>query len=174
MSNPDKFCVGTGGYFTKHLTFRKYYNQRLLNVDGRFACDLDYLFVAQYVVECKQVIFGGRNLMTVTNQARDPKSLGEYVRQDKAYRFMKNIRGSPPYYQQTFYELLAMIRQLGTPTWFFTVSAADLKWPDMIQVIAKQYNTYYTDDEVHTQKSQYILMSSTWILFTLNIQTVLQ
>ena len=28
---------------------------------------------------------------------------------------MKNVRGSPPYYQHTFYELLAMIRQLGTP-----------------------------------------------------------
>ena len=30
-----------------------------------------------------------------------------------------------------FYELLAMIRQLGTPTWFFTLSAADMKWPDI-------------------------------------------
>ena len=61
---------------------------------------------------------------------------------------MKNIRGSPPYYQRTFYDLLAMIRQLGTPTWFFTLSAADLKWPDMIQTIAKQSSVHYTDDEV--------------------------
>ena len=92
-----------------HLTFRKYYNQRLLNVDGRFARDLDYLFVAQYVVECKQVFDSAFNYIwrqkphdgnITANQARDPKSLGEYVRQDKAYRFMKNIRGSPPYYQR--------------------------------------------------------------------------
>ena len=62
---------------------------------------------------------------------------------------MKNIRGSPPYYQRTFYDLLAMIRQLGTPTWFFTLSAADMKWPDMIQTIAKQNGVYYTDDEVN-------------------------
>ena len=41
-----------------------------------------------------------------------------------------------------------MIRQLGTPTWFFTLSAADLKWPDMIQAIARQYGVHYTDDEV--------------------------
>ena len=41
-----------------------------------------------------------------------------------------------------------MIRQLGTPTWFFTLSAADLKWPDMIQTIARQYGVYYTDDDV--------------------------
>ena len=61
---------------------------------------------------------------------------------------MKNVRGSPPYYQKTFYELLAMIRQLGTPTWFFTVSAADMKWPDVIQTIARQYGVIYTDEQV--------------------------
>ena len=80
-------------------------------------------------------------------QARDQTVLNQYVRKDNAY-FMKNIRGSPPYYQRTFYDLLAMIRQLGTPTWFFTLSAADLKWPDMIQTIARQYDIQYTDDEV--------------------------
>jgi len=57
---------------------------------------------------------------------------------------MKNIRGSPPYYQRVFYDLLAMINQLGTPTWFFTLSAADLKWPDMIQTIARQYGVHIT------------------------------
>ncbi|MCG8623638.1 MAG: helitron helicase-like domain-containing protein, partial [Proteobacteria bacterium] len=61
------------------------------------------------------------------------------MRNDKACRFMKNVRGSPPYYQRTFYDLLAMIRQLGTPTWFFSLSAANLKWADMIHTIAKQY-----------------------------------
>ena len=61
---------------------------------------------------------------------------------------LKNVRGSPAYYQCTFYELLAMIRQLGTPTWFFTLSAADMKWPEVIQTIAKQYGVAYTDEEV--------------------------
>ena len=47
-----------------------------------------------------------------------------------------------------FYELLAMIRQLGTPTWFFTLSAADMKWPDIIQIIARQYGVSYSDEDV--------------------------
>ena len=72
--------------------------------------------------------------------------MSDYVRNDKAYRFMKNVRGSPAYYyQRTFYDLLAMIRQLGTPTWFLTLSPADMKW---LQIIAKQYGVIYTDDEV--------------------------
>ena len=40
-----------------------------------------------------------------------------------------------------------MIRPLGTLTWFFTLSAADMKWPDMIQIIARQYGVSYTDDD---------------------------
>ena len=57
MLNPDKFCFGNATVSTKRpkkLTYRKYFNQRLLDVDGRFARDLDYLFVAQYIVEAKQ------------------------------------------------------------------------------------------------------------------------
>ena len=32
-----------------------YFNQCLLDDDGRFARDLDYLFAAQYIIEHKQV-----------------------------------------------------------------------------------------------------------------------
>ena len=63
------------------------------------------------------------------------------------HKFMKNVRGSPLSYQHTFYELLSMIRQLETPTWFFTVLEADLKWPDMICVIAGQFGTFCNTDE---------------------------
>ena len=159
MSNPVKFPYGTGCFSSdrpQKLTYRKYFNQRLLDVDGRFAYDVDYLFTAQYIVESKQILDDcnhfiwrqkpGRDF--TASQARDHSVLSQCIRKDKAYRFMKNIRGSPPYYQKTFYELLAMIRQLGTPTWFFTVSSADMKWPDIIQTIAKQFGTEYTEEQV--------------------------
>uniref|UniRef100_A0A1X7VHQ4 Helitron helicase-like domain-containing protein n=1 Tax=Amphimedon queenslandica TaxID=400682 RepID=A0A1X7VHQ4_AMPQE len=159
MSNPDKFPLGSGGFNTESitsLTYRKYLNQRLLNIDGRFSSDLDYLFCAQYIVESKQILDDANNYIwrrrpydsgITAAQARDPRCLKEYIHKDKAYRFMKNDHGSPPYYQRTFCDLLAMVRQLGTPTWFFTVSAADLRWPDLIQVIARQYEKFYTDEQ---------------------------
>ena len=123
MSNPDKFCFGTGGFNTERprkITYRKYFNQRLLDVDGRFARDMDYLFVAHYIVESKQILDDGNNFIwrqkpghrpLTVNQVRSQDSLNEFIQKD-----MKNVRGSPPYYQHTFYDLLAMIRQLGTPT----------------------------------------------------------
>ena len=124
MCNPDKFPFGSGTFSSerpKKLTYRKYFNQRLLDVDGRFARHLDYLFVAQYIVEAKQVLDDGNNFtwrqkpsrQFTAAQARDQTVLSQLVRKDKAYSFMKNIHGSPPYYQHVFYDLLAMIRQLG-------------------------------------------------------------
>ena len=159
MCNPTKFPYGKGGFnkkFHKRLTHRMYFNQRLLDVAGRFARDLDYLFAAQYIIEHKQVEGDANHYIMrrkpsrlfTASQARNPEVMQQFIHKDKAYRFLKNVRGSPPYYQRTFYELLAMIRQLGTPTWFFTLSAADMKWPDVIQIIAKQYGVVYTDEDV--------------------------
>ena len=64
MSIPDKFCLGKGGVGEQRprkITYRKYFNARLQDIDGRFARDLDYLFVAQYIVECKQVLDDSNN-----------------------------------------------------------------------------------------------------------------
>ena len=123
MSNPVKFPYGTG-------CFSSYRPQKLTYCDH---------FVWRQKL--------GRDF--TASQARDHSVLSQCIRKDKAYSFMKNIRGSPPYYQKTFYILLlAMIRQLGTPTWFFTLSSADMKWPDIIQTIARQFGTEYTEEQV--------------------------
>ena len=37
------------------LTVCKYFNQRLLDADGRLARDIKYLLTAQYAVESKQL-----------------------------------------------------------------------------------------------------------------------
>ena len=66
MSNPKKYPFGKGGFNTdriKNITYRKYFNQRLLNIDGRFSHDLDYLFMAQNIVESKQLLDDDHNFI---------------------------------------------------------------------------------------------------------------
>ena len=66
MCNPCNFPYGNGTFSTdreRKLTYHKYFNQRLLDVDGRFARDLDYLFVAQYIVEAKQILDDGNHFI---------------------------------------------------------------------------------------------------------------
>ena len=60
-------------------------------------------------------------------------------RNEQAYKFLKNVRGSPAYWQDQLYDILAMLQILGIPTWFLTLSAAHLHWPEMIQAVAVQF-----------------------------------
>ena len=58
------------------------------------------------------------------------------------------MRGSPAYFQRVMYDVFGMIRQLGLPTWFLTLSAADMQWPDVIQTIARQYGTVLSAEDI--------------------------
>ena len=81
---------------------------------------------------------------------RNQQVIKQMIRRDDAYCFLKNVRGTPPYFQKVMYDVLAMIWQLGLPTWFITLSAADMQWPDVHQTIAHQYGTNLTDEQVHS------------------------
>ena len=35
------------------------------------------------------------------------------------------------------YEVVTMVKQLDIPTWFMTLSCADLRWPELFQIIAQ-------------------------------------
>ena len=58
LANPAKYPYGTAGFSTERnntITVKKYFNQRILDADGRFAKDVEYLLAAQYIVESKRV-----------------------------------------------------------------------------------------------------------------------
>lgn len=52
---------------------------------------------------------------------------------DTAFKFMKNIRGSPTYWNTVLLDLLALVRQFGILTWFLTLSAADMQSLKVVQ-----------------------------------------
>ena len=70
------------------------------------------------------------------------------VRNQVAYKYLQNIRASPPYWQHELHDVLAMLRCIGIPTRFLTLSTADLHWPEMIQVIALQFGKKLSCREV--------------------------
>ena len=67
----------------------------------------------------------------------NPLALKQLIRNEQAYKFLKNVRGSPAYWKNELYNVLAMLQALGTPA-FLTLSATDLHWPEMIQAVASQ------------------------------------
>ena len=46
------------------------------------------------------------------------------------------------------YEVIAMVQQLGIPTWFFTLSCADLPWNELFHILSRIKGENITDEEI--------------------------
>jgi len=152
--NPDKYAYGTGGLAanrTTKLTAKKYFNQRIFDADRR---------VAQYAVESKsiqdQIRIAFRKIKenTANNKnitaglLKNNDEINQLIHTNQAFKFMKNVRGLPPYWQKVFYDVLAMVRQLGCPTWFISLSAADHHWPELLRLLASKRGKPLTDEDI--------------------------
>ncbi|XP_026010111.1 uncharacterized protein LOC113013437 isoform X1 [Astatotilapia calliptera] len=127
-----------------------YFNTRLFSADTRFATDQSYLFFAQFVTETHMA----SNSMSIQLRkgkaiTKDERKISNRMLQNKdeveklinnkdATRFMKPLRGTPAYWEKALKDLHAMVRQLGKPTFFLTFSAAEMRWPEVVEVIKTQ------------------------------------
>ena len=125
LAFPDLFPYGGDGYHSAHrkvkLPIRKYFQQCLLNVDCRFAQNIEYLFCAQYIADIKQIesdatlaiMLSQRRTLQghkiTAGQLQNPAVLEQLVRNEQAYKFLKIVRGSPAYWQDQQYDVLAML-----------------------------------------------------------------
>ncbi len=77
-----------------------------------------------------------RDLATAANAdpAARPGALLEVS--DRMWAFTRNIRGTAAYWQSAGMDVFAMLRHLGPPTWFVTLSADDMGWDDLFLALA--------------------------------------
>ena len=61
---------------------------------------------------------------------------------------MTNVKGTPTYWKQFLLEVLEMVQQLGVPTYFLTLSCADLRWNELPYIINKLNNLGLTEEEL--------------------------
>ncbi|XP_047245588.1 uncharacterized protein LOC124882907 isoform X2 [Girardinichthys multiradiatus] len=132
------------------LTPSAYFKSRLFNIDGRFAKDTNYLFFSQFVTEIhlanSSMMIQLRKGKTMTKDGRkitagmlqSKTEVEKLVRNKDAIRFMQPLRGTPAYWEKTTRDLMSMLRQLGTPQFFVTFSAAEMRWPEVIEAIKRQ------------------------------------
>ncbi|XP_055084862.1 LOW QUALITY PROTEIN: uncharacterized protein LOC117386060, partial [Periophthalmus magnuspinnatus] len=143
---PKEFPLGRNTFHSPRpvpLTMCRYFINRLLHVDGRFAQNFKFLFLALYMLEVQQVVSKvsialRKGHSGQTNAAAGEGTLENLLQYDNGYRFMQPIRGTPPFWQTAQKDLFACIRQLGIPTWFCSFSSADLRWPSLLKTLLKQ------------------------------------
>ena len=75
-------------------------------------------------------------------------NMGEsLLKLDEGYRIFRTIRNSPQYWENQKKEVFAMIRQLGIPTLFMSLSANDLYWKELISTLGRLIDKKdYTED----------------------------
>ncbi|KAJ8034442.1 ATP-dependent DNA helicase PIF1 [Holothuria leucospilota] len=132
------------------ITPKRYFNARLLSADSRFANDPEYIFYAQYHAELNEVTSSisiamrkgctknSAGELITSSVLQNSQRLHEILNQDEGFKFLKKIRGTPPYWENTMRDVYAMVRQLGIPTWFCSFSAADRRWPEIVEAILEQ------------------------------------
>ncbi|VDI49383.1 Hypothetical predicted protein [Mytilus galloprovincialis] len=65
----------------------------------------------------------------------NPNTVNDLVRLDEGYYIFRSLRNSPVYLEKRKKDLFAMIRQLGLPTWFGSLSSADTNWKDLLRIL---------------------------------------
>ncbi|XP_062602888.1 uncharacterized protein LOC134264626 [Saccostrea cucullata] len=154
------------------ITLSRYFNNRLMNSDNRFAKDTNYIFFSQYMSELNQVIektqisirkslskLDGGKVVT-SEMLQNPDILSKLLRNDEALRFMQPIRGTPAYWSTTQKDLFAMLRQLGIPTWFCSFSAAEYRWNEIIGSILHHDNDSRSPTDLDWSEKSEILRSN--------------
>ena len=54
-------------------------------------------------------------------------TIERFAARDNAFSFMISIKRTPAYWKQFLYDVLVMVKQLGVPTYFLTLSCVELR-----------------------------------------------
>ena len=62
---------------------------------------------------------------------------------------MNTITGTPAYWKKFLHTFLAMVKQLELPTFFITLSYADLRWNELLLIIAELRREVLPEDSIN-------------------------
>ena len=96
----------------------------MLNQDQRFAMNLPYLFMAQYIVE-RSALESQINLSGTKGLVQNASDNAKKVQLNDPYNVFQKIRGSTKYWETVRNELFARVAQKGPFHIFFTLSCAE-------------------------------------------------
>ena len=90
-----------------------------------------------------------KNISIKAGQLKQKGTLERIVNYDEGYKFLRALRGSPPYFEKAKKYIFAMIRQLGSASLFCSFSSAETKWIHLLRILGKLVNNKeYTDTEL--------------------------
>ena len=90
------------------------------------------------------------NRILTAGLLKTTEGLQSLINHDDGFRFLKTLRGSPPYFEKAKKDLFAMIRQLGSASLFCSFSSAETKWNHLLRILGKLIDHKdYSDEELN-------------------------
>ena len=135
------------------ISEQDYWVQRILNLDGRFGNCPPYTFMAAAHTELKQIT---RNIDLSFQRGLEkarPDGSCVYTLEDP-YMVLDNIKNTPRYWKKARQELYAKLENLGPFTFFFTLSCADIRWPENFTSLLEGHKVTY--ESIHGKEEFYI------------------
>lgn len=144
MAFPQHFPYGRPDLYearSNDVSERQYFSYLLQYRDGRYADDPRFRFFAFNTMMRHDALRAG-NLYVRRNedlQGKTVRQLRDMVRETPALKrsimfYGAKLAGTRQYWGARLGELIDMVEQLGLPTLFLTLSAADFHWPDLFRL----------------------------------------
>ena len=143
MAFPSLFPFGAADFTTPHRSKLELYEwvKHLMHYrDSRFATHPRFRFFALNLIFRHRAMSRSKFLFTrdvghrnmTVGQLRNTLTGNNGAQlASKIIRCVQSVRGTRPYWSLEGAKLHDMISQLGTPTFFYTLSMADMSWPDL-------------------------------------------
>ena len=91
----------------------------------------------------------GRNGTIKAGQLKQQGALDKLIHHDEGFKFLRALRGSPPYFEKANKDICAMIRQLGPASLFCSFSSAETKWVHLLRILGQLVDDKeYTDSQI--------------------------
>ncbi|CAB4003438.1 ATP-dependent DNA helicase PIF1 [Paramuricea clavata] len=146
----------------KHRLTRVHYSEicksELRRSDRRAAMCIENIFFKTKKMQMKLLLgqsqlairkckMGNRTL--TAGELKTPEGLTNLICHDEGYKFLRALRGSPPYFEKAKKDLFAMIRQLGPASLFCSFSSAETKWNHLLRILGKLVDHKdYSDEQL--------------------------
>ena len=90
---------------------------------------------------------GNRSLNA--GRLKQQETLESLIRHNEGFKFLRALRGSPPYFEKAKKDLFATIRQLGPASLFCSFSSAETQWVHLLRILGQLIDhKKYTNDEL--------------------------
>ena len=85
----------------------------------------------------------------MAGQLKQPGAIDNMIHHNEGFKFLRTLRGSPPYFEKAKKDIFAMIRQLGPASLFCSFSSAKTQWIHLLRILGKLVdNIEYTNNEL--------------------------